>query len=100
MRATIGPFWGATTRRPLASLVVAIVTMAACTSPAPAPAPTPPPTSLAAVAPASVATGQPASPVVHLETAGELEQLRGQGQPILLAVLDRSNDSSLSELNT
>ena len=84
----------ATIRWALAPLLAALATAAACAPPPPTPAPTPPPTRPAAVAPtstpgtaAALSTVQP-SAVVHLKAADEFEQLKGRGQPVLLAVLD------------
>ncbi len=89
----------------LAPIVAALVAAAACSSPGPALSPTAPPTTSATVAPmahpasaAPVVTAEPSpSAVFHLKSADELEQLRGGGQPLLLAVLDRSHGNSVGD---
>ena len=90
-------------RRVLAPLVAALVAVVACTSPGPAPAPTSPQSSPVAVAPtvspaaATSAIAVQPSVVVHLKTVDEFEQLKGRGQPVLLAVLDQSRGDEYPE---
>ncbi len=97
-------------RRPLRSadirwaiaLTAALFAAVACASPVPTSQPTSPPAVAATALPAtgiSVAAAQPSAAVVHLSAADEFERLRGQGQPVLLAVLDRSraDDGGLND---
>ncbi len=87
----------------LAPLVAALVATAACASPGATPAAPSPTTSRAAAAPTTspaaltTAVAAQTSAVVHLSAAAELEQLRGRGQPVMLAVLDRGRGNRIAE---
>jgi hypothetical protein len=77
-----------------------LVSVVACASTGSTPVPTSSPISPAAVAPialpaaaTSMVTVQP-SAVIHLKTADEFERIKGRGQPVLLAVLDKGQDDS------
>lgn len=82
--------------------VLVLVTVVACASTGSTPVTNSSPIPAAAVVPTvlpaaanSVVTVQP-SAVIHLKTANEFEQIRGRGQPVLLAVLDKNRDDSFS----
>ncbi len=76
----------------LAAVLCGLLLVAGCATLAPpTPTPSPPPAPTAApTATLAAASSTPAGPVAQIQDAAQFEQLKSQGKPTLLAVLDRT----------